>query len=303
MIIDAHVHLYPRAILPDDVVRSYMEPIRKAREQYGDEIGDFLDFYLDDDSPFSDYTLDVNELLKTMNTNRIDYSVVLGLDFELVNEKRMTNEEYMEWLFGECSVDDRLLPFIAVDPNRGDEGLKMIERFVKRYDTKGIKMYPATGFYPDEAKYDRYWDLVDDLGLIVVTHAGVAFAPMDEKFCHPVNMCRVAEMHPDSKYIIAHMGGKFSDELPQVMRDHENIYTDCSAMQGWLPGESGVVVEKMSSFLNEFPDRVVFGSDFPLYEMRYSEMQFIRLIMESPIGTGAMKEALMGNNMARILGL
>lgn len=303
MIIDAHAHLYPRAILPDDVVRAYMEPIRKAREVFGDQLGDFLDFYLDDDSPFSDYMLDVKELISTMDNNRIDYSVILGLDFELVNEGRMTNEEYMEWLFRECSVDDRLLPFIAVDPNRGEDGLKMIERFVKKYDTKGIKMYPATGFYPDEEKFDRYWDLVDDLGLVVVTHAGVAFAPMDEKYCHPVNMGRVAERHPDSKYIIAHLGGKFNSELPDLMERNDNVYTDCSAMQGWLPEDVNEVYRKISLLMERFPKRVVYGSDFPLYEMRYSTMQFMRTLNEGDWGTERMKEDLMGNNMARILNL
>ena len=303
MIIDSHVHMWPRAILPDEAVRNYMEPIRKARELMGPELDWFMDFFLDDESPFMDFELNTSEMINTMNHNKIDKAVVLGIDFELVNEKRMTNEDYFDQLFKDCETDDRLIPFISVDPNRGEAGLKMIERMVKKFDPMGIKMYPATGFYPDDEKLDRYWDLVDDLGLVVVTHAGMALSPLDERYCHPVNMKRVAENHPDSKYIIAHLGGKFSNELPGVMREHENIYADCSAMQGWLPSEPDTVIRTVSRFAEEFPKRIVYGSDFPLYEMKYPSMLFIRLLMESEWGNPRIKEDLMGNNMARILGI
>ena len=303
MIIDAHVHLWPRCLLPDEAVKNYLAPLEEARKLLPSDQQQFLDFFLDEASPFKDYDLNVSEVINTMNYNKIDYVIALAVDFGLVNEGRITNEEYTDWLYREASVDDRIIPFISVDPNRGEAGLKMIESFVKKYNPPGIKMYPATGFYPDSEKCDKYWDLVDDLGLVVVTHAGMAFSPLDERYCHPVNMERVADNHPDTKFIIAHMGGKFGSELPGVMRRHENIYTDCSAMQGWLPGEPDVATRKISTFVTEFPDRVVYGSDFPLYEMRYSSSLFIRLINEGDWGTERMKEGLMGNNMARILGL
>jgi predicted TIM-barrel fold metal-dependent hydrolase len=303
MRIDSHVHLWPRSLLPDEAVRNYLEPIEKAREILGPELDAFLDFYLDDSSPFSDYEMDVSELINTMDCNDIDRAVVLAIDFGLVNEGKITNDEYTEWLFTECSHDDRLIPFISVDPNRGEEGLRMLERYAKRYDPKGIKMYPATGFYPDDRKFDRYWDLVDDLGLVVVTHAGMALPPLDERYCHPLNMARVAGDHPDTKFIIAHLGGKFSSELPALMRDHENVYADCSAMQGWLPSDPGTVIGTVSRFAEEFPERIVYGSDFPLYEMKYSSMLFIRLLTEGEWGNAGIKENLMGRNMARVLGL
>ena len=303
MIIDAHIHLWPRSILPDEAVRNYLQPVLDARKLLPEDQQSFMDFFLDELSPFKDYDLNVSEIIQTMDCNNIDYVIALAVDFELVNEKRTTNEDYIDWLYKEAEADDRIIPFISVDPNRGEEGLKMIQRLVKKYDPPGIKMYPATGFYPDSEKCDKYWDLIDDLGLVVVTHAGMAFAPLDEKYCHPVNMERVAENHPDTKFIIAHLGGKFSSELPGVMRRHDNIYADCSAMQGWLPKEPDTVIHKISKFTEEFPERIVYGSDFPLYEMRYSSTLFLRLLRESDWGTQKMKDDLLGNNMARLLGL
>jgi hypothetical protein len=298
MIIDSHVHIWHRDMLPDMAVRNYLMPLI----EFADELDGFLDFGLADDIPFMDYGTAINEIRESMDVNNIDKAIVLATDFELVSEGRMTNEQYIDWLYDVCKCDDRFEPFIGADPNKGAAGLRTIERLVKKYEPRGIKMYPATGFYPDDEKYSDYWKLIDDLGLIVVTHAGMALPPLDEKYCHPSSMTKVAKDHPDMKIIIAHLGGKFHSELFPLMEECDNVYTDCSALQGWLPPEPEMVISRLRETAGRFPERVVFGTDTPLYDTQYSTMQFIRLIKESDWGTDRMKEDLLGNNMARILG-
>ena len=285
-------------MLPDRAVYNYMEPMI----EFGKIYGEVFDFKLDGEIPFPDYSVGIDEPLRMLDGNNMDYAVVLGTDFELVNEHRMSNEEYMDWLFERCGVDDRFIPFISVDPNRGDEALSMIERMVKRYAPRGIKMYPATGFYPDNPKYDRYWDLVDDLGLVVTTHAGMALAPLDEKYCHPKFFDRVAERHPEMKIIIAHLGGKFHDEIFDLMDQHENVYTDCSALQGWVAEDRSMVDRRLEAVTSRYPTRVVFGTDTPLYD-HVPAQSFIKMIRDGRWGSERVKEDLLGNNMARVLGL
>ena len=160
MIIDAHIHIWHRDMIPDRAIENYLEPLKKFKDMYGG----VFDLGLDDEIPFADYKYSMSESKDMLDGCKMDYAVVLATDFELVNEHRMTNDEYMDWLFETCSVDDRYIPFISVDPNKGEDALRSIERLVKRYAPKGIKVYPASGFYPDDPKYDRYWDLIDDLG-------------------------------------------------------------------------------------------------------------------------------------------
>ena len=298
MIIDSHIHIWNRKMLPDMAVRNYLSPML----EFAGEFDGFLDFDLESEIPFWDYRTAIEEFIESMDNNRIDKSIVLATDFELVNKGGMPNEEYIDWLYEACSIDDRLEPFIGVDPNRGESGLRMMERIVRKYEPRGMKLYPATGFYPDDDKYSDYWDLVDDLGLIVVTHAGMALPPLDEKYCHPVNIIKVAEKHPDMKIIIAHLGGKFHNELFEVMDRCDNIYADCSALQGWLPSEPEMVIRRLRETAGRYPKRVVFGTDSPLYDTQYSTTQFIRLINEGDWGTERMKEDLLGNNMLRLLG-
>ena len=299
MRIDAHIHIWHRDMLPDRAVENYLEPLKKIKELYGG----VFDLNLDDEIPFFDYKYSMDESKTMLDASNLDYAVVLGTDFEMVNEHRMTNDEYMDWLFETCSVDDRYIPFISVDPNKGEDALVSIERLVKRYAPKGIKMYPATGFYPDDPKYDSYWDLIDDLGLVVTTHAGMALPPLDGKYCHPKFFARVAERHPDMKIIIAHLGGMFYDELFPLMDEYENVYTDCSALQGWIPEDKDMVDRRLDEVTSRYPERVVFGSDSPLYNERTTVQRYIDIIMEGRWGNEKVKADLLGNNMARILGV
>lgn len=298
MLIDAHIHMWHRKVIPDEAVRRYMAPAAEFMEQYGD----VFNFNLDDDIPFSDYDVPIERPISVLDANGIDYAVVLGTDYSKVNEGRMLLEEYMDWLFDRCSVDDRFIPFIGVDPNR-ENACDDIVKLVKRHNPKGIKLYPATGFYPDDEKHDSFWKTIDDLGLVVVSHAGMALPPLDEKYCHPKYMAKVAERYPDTKIVVAHLGGKFHDELFPLMEVHDNIYSDCSALQGWNPDDRSMIDFRLSEAMSRFPDRIVFGSDFPLYIDHMSVMQFIRHIREGEWGDDAVKEKLLGGNMARILGI
>ena len=299
MRIDAHIHIWNRLCLPDEAVRGYMEPVRKLQELGLDKV---FDLGLDDDFPFPDYEEPMYTYTSAMDANDIDYAIVLGTDFGLVNEGRMTNDEYMDWMYERCSTDDRFIPFIGVDPNRKD-AIDMLNRYYRKYSPKGIKVYPATGFYPDDPIYDEFWRTIDDMGLIVTTHAGMALYPLDERYCHPSNLTGVAERYPDMRIIVAHLGGKFHDELFPLMDNHDNVYTDCSALQGWIADDKDMVGKRLKAVMSRYPDRVVFGSDMPIYEYSCSFSRFVNLIMEGDWGDDRMKADLMGDNMARLLGL
>jgi predicted TIM-barrel fold metal-dependent hydrolase len=297
MLIDAHIHIWNRDMLPDEAIRNYLEPIRKFKELYGD----VFDFGLDDEVPFADYDSTKEGLTEMMDCAKLDHAVVLATDFGLVNEGRMTNDEYMEWLYEQCQVDERLLLFAGVDFNRSN-AIELLDRYYDRYEPAGLKVYPASGFYPHEGRYDAIWKKIEDLGLPVTIHAGMALAPLDEKYCHPSYMRSVAENHPDTKFIIAHLGGKFHDELFPLMEAYDNVYTDCSALQGWFP-DMDMIRKRLDEATSRFPDRVVFGSDFPLYENHTTCSKFISLIREMDFGNDRIKDALLGGNMARVLGL
>ena len=105
------------------------------------------------------------------------------------------------------------------------------------------------------------------------------------------------------KIIIAHLGGKFHDELFPLMERCDNVYSDCSALQGWFAEDRGMIYRRLHDCMTRFPDRIVWGSDMPIYEFSLSTGEYIRYILEGDWGTQRMKDDLLGDNMARLLGL
>ena len=128
MRIDAHVHMWERRSLPDLAVRNYLAPV-KMLEEFGLEKA--FDFMIDDEFPFPDYDEKVEMYMSSAKANRMDRMVILPIDFGLVNEHRMTNDEYMEWTMQRCSTDDLFVPFVSVDPQRED-AVEMLERYFKK---------------------------------------------------------------------------------------------------------------------------------------------------------------------------
>jgi predicted TIM-barrel fold metal-dependent hydrolase len=51
---------------------------------------------------------------------------------------------------------DRIVPFIGIDPQRGTRALEIMERFVKKYNARGLKVYSATGWYPNKARVTAF---------------------------------------------------------------------------------------------------------------------------------------------------
>ena len=131
----------------------------------------------------------------------------------------------------------------------------------------------------------------------------MALPPLDEKYCHPKFFARIAEKHPDLKIIIAHLGGKFHDELFPLMDAYDNVYTDCSALQGWIPVDPEMVDRRLASVSERYPDRMVFGSDSPLYNERTTVQRYIDIINAGKWGNEKVKRGILGENMDRILGV
>ncbi|MDD1747620.1 MAG: amidohydrolase family protein [Methanomassiliicoccales archaeon] len=295
MIIDTHVHIWKRTMYPDVIMDAYLEPLVLLDALYfkgGPQEGkDWLTSETDE-----------KELVQNMEVAKIDKSVILPLDFGMVGPTKQGVEEFNDWVFEACSAyPDKFLPFIGIDPQRGETAIRLIEKYIKRFDAKGIKVYPPTGWRPDEERIKPFWKVLDDHGMVVVTHSGAVWGPLNEELSRPSYYSKVLEKHERLKLVIAHMGGKYRDEMFPLLAKHENAYTDCSALQGWLPSNPEMVVSRLKEVAERIPDRIFFGTDWPLFELAYSQPYFIDLISTQPWGSEEMKERLFSVNFQRMM--
>jgi uncharacterized protein len=293
MIIDAHVHVWLRSMLPDSVLRSYLEPLLALDGLYNLNEDRLNDWPMSQARP--------EELVDHMPLAGIDKSVLLPLDFGMVEAAKVGVEEYNDWVFEQAAIyPDKLIPFVGVDPQR-QEAIRLVQKYVKKFDARGVKVYPATGWYPEEERLRPFWDLMDEYGLAVVTHAGASWGPLQEKFNHPMLFRKVVEQHPRMKLVVAHLGGMFRDEMYQLLQECPNAYTDCSALQGWLPGNPEVAIERLQEVARRIPDRTFFGSDWPIFDLAYSHTNWVRFMRETPWADDEMKAKLMGLNFQRMM--
>lgn len=296
MIIDSHVHIWLRDHLPDSMVRAYLEPLRALK--------DLFDMELDVENVWPDYGVDVNKVLEMMAAGPVDRTVVLPIDYNIVEQARIDIEDYNTWVFENVAAyRDKVIPFVGIDPQRGDRAIGIMERFVKKYDARGVKVYPATGWYPNEERIQKFWAIANDLGLIAVTHAGAAWGPLDDKYTHPSFYDEVLQRYPDLKVMIAHLGGKFRQETYELCAKHSNCYTDISALQGWLPSDPDTCLSRLKEVAEKVPDRASFGTDFPLFDLSYASSMWLNFVMDRPWADEDVKARVLGGNMQRLLGI
>jgi predicted TIM-barrel fold metal-dependent hydrolase len=296
MIIDTHVHIWKRAMYPDVIMDSYLEPLVLLDALYfqGGPQGEGKDWLTSE--------TDEKELIQNMDVAKIDKSVILPLDFGMVGPTKQGVEEFNDWVFEVCSPHpEKLMPFIGVDPQRGETAIRLVEKYVKRYDAKGVKVYPPTGWRPDEARMEPFWRVLDEHGMVVVTHSGAVWGPLNEELSRPSYYSKVLDKHERMKLVIAHMGGKFREEMFPLLAKYQNAYTDCSALQGWLPSNPDMVVSRLKDAAERIPDRIFFGTDWPLFELAYSQPYFIELVRTQPWGSEEMKERLFSGNFQRMM--
>jgi len=102
-----------------------------------------LDRKLDREQDFPMSRMDMELLVQSMKEAGVDKAVILPLDFGLVAKTKVSMEAYNDWVFQNCgSFDDRLIPFIGIDPNRGIHAVELVEKYVRNCSAKGVRSTP-----------------------------------------------------------------------------------------------------------------------------------------------------------------
>ncbi len=126
---------------------------------------------------------------------------------------------------------DRFIGFTAVHPDRPvRQNLERLDRAVNEMGLRGVKLNPASGFYPNDEKLYPVYERAADMDLPVVIHSGLK--PPAEgsrlKYCRPMDIDDIAVDFPDLKIIIAHAGYPWIDETIMTGLYAGNVFVDIS---------------------------------------------------------------------------
>lgn len=230
MVVDFHTHIFPDAIA------------NKTISMLESKSGNIAS---------TDGTL--NGLIKSMDVAKVDLSVILPVvtkpeQFESINLfAKSVNGKY----------HTRLISFGGIHPN--SDNYKKELNTIKSLGLKGIKIHPDyQGVMIDDIRYKRIIEYASELGLIIVTHAGIDIGIPEPVHCPPDKMRKVLDEVRPSKMVLAHYGGwKQWEEVYEYLAG-ENVYFDTAFTFDYINQEMFLkILDKHGS------KKILFATDSP----------------------------------------
>lgn len=243
MIIDSHTHIFPFGFINKDI-RDWF------KKTYG----------------INDNKFGVDELLREMDKNKIEKSIILPLikdsDFYEVNN-------YMSKI--QDKYPERFICFGTVNPKDTDSSTKELKRIKNKLRLNGVKLHTALqSFYPNDEKIFKIYEISEELKLPILFHSGFGgLIKLPDKYSEPIYLDDVACRFSELRIIIGHGGRYFYDQTSMLLRKHKNIYTEISTN---LPKRTNdekyknkLLIELLwkIKIMNGSLGKVFFGSDFP----------------------------------------
>jgi predicted TIM-barrel fold metal-dependent hydrolase len=168
-----------------------------------------------------------------------------------------------EYVFEVAKQDPRLLPGISIHPARRD-ALDALEAGAEAGAVL-LKLLPCVQIVdPSLPKYRSFWEKMAELGLPLLAHTGGEFSlPTYRPDLRDPNCLRVP-LELGVTVIAAHCGAPalpwgrdYSPEFLELRRQYPNLYGDISAL-------SQATHLKTLARLRENPERILYGSDYPV---------------------------------------
>jgi predicted TIM-barrel fold metal-dependent hydrolase len=208
----------------------------------------------------------------------------------------------------------RLIGFTSVHPDRYQPERK-VERAIKEFGMKAVKLYPHSGFYPNDPRLTRTYEYCSGEGIPVVIHTGPKAVRWQwMKYNQPIHVDEVATNFPDLKLVMCHGGYPWVEEFIAVAYTNPNIWVDITFMERieetfMVPGLVENTMRRLVKLIGV--KRLLWGSEgpfmtLPLYgshdPANYRVSQE-KLVKRFDFLSQKDKDDILGNNAARLLGL
>ena len=209
---------------------------------------------------------------------------------------------------------DRLIGFTSINPNRYQPERK-VERAIKEFGMKAVKLYPHSGFYPNDPRLTRTYDLCSRMNIPVIIHTGMKAVRWQwMKYNQPIFVDDIATNFPDLNIVMCHGGYPWTEEFITVAYTNPNVWVDLTFMERIeetfvLPGLVENTIRRLFKLIGA--QRLLWGSEgpfmtLPLYgshePSNYQVSQY-KLVKRFDFLSKKDKEDILGNNAARLLKL
>ena len=247
----------------------------------------------------------VPELISSMAEAKVDYSVNLPVmtSAEQVEKVNSSLTEQREQL-----LTQGIITFGGMHPDY--ENYKEELRLLKQTGIPGIKLHPAYQNVDfDDIRMMRIIDYASELGLIILTHAGIDIGLYHHNYCSVGHILKVVDQIHPTKLVLAHMGGWGCWE--DVERDLAGapVFLDTAFAIGPItpnPEQNDKPYLETNLSNEDFVricrkhgiDKILFATDSPWQEQR----DYIERVRQTGL-TSSEQEAVLGENARKLLSL
>ncbi len=166
-------------------------------------------------------------------------------------------------------------------------------RRIKDAGLRGIKLHPEyQEFQLDDPRMNDIWRACDELGLLLMLHAGgerVFAAPYHTR---PASLAAFLDAYPKLTVAAAHLGGFQMWDESEACLIGKNIYLDLSHTLNFCPTDQ--ILRMIHAHSGEL---LLFGTDAPWQDPQKILADFLALPLSS-----ALQSAILHDNAARLLG-
>jgi len=229
--------------------------------------------------PFVDPNADM--MVENMDEAGINMAVIWNVDwaYALTGEPRVSNREQNK-IFAKVAKrhPGRFWPFFAIDPRRPD-AMEQFREGIQDWGMKGLSLYPAVGFYPDDPICFPFYEKCAEWGLPVILGSGGGEAHWQHG--QPMYIASAAEMYPDVKFIMAHCGLESWEQAMLAARLLNNVFVDISMRQWQLK----LRPQRFYNWLRDMIDesgvwKIMWASDWPSQENIVPRAEWLKAIKE-----------------------
>jgi predicted TIM-barrel fold metal-dependent hydrolase len=207
---------------------------------------------------------------------------------------------FNRWLMDTLAGVPTISGFVAMDPwaLSPERNVAHLREMAER-GARGVKLHPVVQrFEANDPRLHPVYRACVEMGLAVLSHTGPARG--GERFAEVPAFAPMLAEFPGLTVLLAHLGGgKWRDTLA-VARAYPNAVFDLCEIIEWTGAPNAPTPEELARLIRDIgPERVVLGSDYPWYEPEHTA----ELVLSLPVLSPPEKDAILGENAARILRL
>lgn len=300
LIIDAHCHVWEKKLMSEDL----MDILRTSAEAFGLDLEDLLNGTSE-------------RLVREMDEAGIDKTVIVALDYEFAYKGDFTYKDYNNYVADIVKeYPDRFIGYCGIDLRRGKGAIRELERCIQDLELGGVKLWPLTGFYPDDKEYYPFYEKVEEFGVPILCHTGMGPPRTYLKYNRPAYVDTVAVDFPNVKFQLAHIGDPWVNEALTVAAKNPNVCFDICGNWALMSKFAPVFLyqtlaqAKMTCGVG----KILFGSDWPMFASLISLKEWVENIQNLtrpppmeilglPEFTEEEKKLILGGNAQRIYGI